>query len=540
MALPMSYGMRDNEPELQKMAAFLKERCDKGMYGLQYLNPQRTHIRIPWPTVPRANEEVTESCHMFTEWAYLSFRKRGNRGEQLETEPLSAQKHRFRNALARADGLRFCKELSSDGIRVYEFADTKREREASDNGNHRNGGGNSPSNYCLPSTPPNIDPSDSRSTIEYREWDTLSPATVTSSSSPGHTPGYQQAAVMHQYPPAYTGGQMPPDPVYNMDDGEQVTSLTTLLEDIGIPGPDIPTTTYQNNYQPYAPVDSTPQNYQSQNNGHLAVPSIVRGPSAPDHHLEIRVMYKGEEVMKRLVTNSIGFRVYSGNNIPDMSRLLDNEQRAQLGQLTRYHCEQLYGPDSIEQIEMPIAHNQPSNQHERTLQILTNMDRGLIFYMEHSMCEHFPYINTSLPSVYSIRLCQTRVFPYESNVQGREELEREGLKRMSWAKIFDAGDFVRQFEYWRNGGGPTPCATIKLSVGQKPKPRENNLVSISVTVAKAKALIDQHELEQLEDICISDKNSMDVAAQIIQSKIKSSFRIEDDLAQDASSAFRRY
>lgn len=55
------------------------------------------------------------------EWADLSFRKRGNRCEHLENEALSAQKHRFRNALARADGLRAYKE-QAEGCKIFEFA----------------------------------------------------------------------------------------------------------------------------------------------------------------------------------------------------------------------------------------------------------------------------------------------------------------------------------------------------------------------------------------------------------------------------------
>lgn len=53
------------EPELQKMAAFLRERCDKGMYGLRYLNQERTLIQIPWPNAPRSNEKIPESFQMF-------------------------------------------------------------------------------------------------------------------------------------------------------------------------------------------------------------------------------------------------------------------------------------------------------------------------------------------------------------------------------------------------------------------------------------------------------------------------------------------
>lgn len=58
------------EPELQKMAAFLRERCENGQYGLTYVDPQKRFIRIPWMTVPRQNEDISVNFGMFTVSTY--------------------------------------------------------------------------------------------------------------------------------------------------------------------------------------------------------------------------------------------------------------------------------------------------------------------------------------------------------------------------------------------------------------------------------------------------------------------------------------
>ena len=53
-----------NEP--QKLAEFLRTRCDKGMYGLRYLDPpEHKIIYIPWPLAPKPHEPLPPEFHMF-------------------------------------------------------------------------------------------------------------------------------------------------------------------------------------------------------------------------------------------------------------------------------------------------------------------------------------------------------------------------------------------------------------------------------------------------------------------------------------------
>jgi len=48
-----------------RLATFLRERCARNQYGLRYLNPEQTLILIPWPVVPRDNEESPPGFQMF-------------------------------------------------------------------------------------------------------------------------------------------------------------------------------------------------------------------------------------------------------------------------------------------------------------------------------------------------------------------------------------------------------------------------------------------------------------------------------------------
>nr|XP_039256389.1 uncharacterized protein LOC120333105 [Styela clava] len=548
------FAGRENEPELQKMAAFLKERCDRGKYGLRYYENDKNMICIPWPTVPRQSEDIPDSFHMFTEWAYLSFRKRGGRGEQLETEALSAQKHRFRNALARADGLKCNKQLSTDTLRVYEFADTKKEKEQTENGNFRSGrGGNSPHSYYEQQAAPerndyayNVQMHHQGGIPDQREWENYGSSPMTVTSSPNHIACFQPQ----------TNFQIP-QTTEMQDDREP--SIGTLIEEmINTPEPTLPdapvTIDYQQPngaYSTYAvpqPVRNVTtashvpqQDYQMVQAPQLQVPnryvtatagphmnghSAVSPPQNLNESLLIKVYFRGNEVMKKSVTNSSGFRLYSGNNIPDMSRLLDTAQRDQLQRLTRFNSEYLFGPDSVEQVEMPSIKQITDKQALQTNEILSNMDRGLIFYIENANNDVTPYDQAIIPNVYCIRLCQTRVFPYGTNVQESDALECDGLARMKWAKIFDSNEFLRQM----SRTGTTPSSTIKLSVGQKPKKQEglHCLVSITVSVTQAKILADRQVEDQLDEIFISDKNSMDVAAQLIQNQIRQKIQLDDN------------
>lgn len=511
------------EPELQKMAAFLRERCERGRYGLTYVDQQKRFIRIPWLTVPRQNEDISENFGMFTEWAYLSFRKRGNRGDQLENEALSAQKHRFRNALARADGIRHVKEMSSDTIRVYEFIDTKKESKS------RN-------------SPPYVDPAKTNYPQHHlimnytdvsegvRDWENCSPITVT--PSPNQTPVYSHAT--GPYVMAREMAQAP------MQEDNREPSLGTLIEEmINTPEPTLPYQSANGGYtytipQPVNMANGVQVTYPVPTNdlavrGYPTTNQTIRMNGHENQYVLLKVCFRGQEVLQQSITNSRGFRLHSGNNIPDMRRLLGDEQKRQLQMLTKYNCDELYGPEYVDQVEMPAFRECTHRQDVRTSQVLSNMDRGVIFLFVEQQSDAMPYINAGIPNVFAIRLCQTRVFPFGTNVEHRASLEDDGLKRMQWHKIFDGDEFMRDMHKWSTGNGPTPSSSINLSVGQKPR-RENlecNLVTLSLSISKAKSLIEKHCEEQMYEICISDKSSMDRAAQQHKDEVQARIQIDD-------------
>ena len=61
-----------------------------------------------------------KNAEYFQEWAEFSHRRRGI-NESAEKETPTQQKHRFRNALARANGIVYHKEMGWEGVRVYEL-----------------------------------------------------------------------------------------------------------------------------------------------------------------------------------------------------------------------------------------------------------------------------------------------------------------------------------------------------------------------------------------------------------------------------------
>lgn len=61
--------------EPQKMAMFLKQRCDEGQYGLYYVNGNSSLIYIPWPVAPRPNENMPLGFQLFrVSWTQFSLR----------------------------------------------------------------------------------------------------------------------------------------------------------------------------------------------------------------------------------------------------------------------------------------------------------------------------------------------------------------------------------------------------------------------------------------------------------------------------------
>lgn len=180
-----------------------------------------------------------------------------------------------------------------------------------------------------------------------------------------HSPGHAIVGNYHPMNCQVTVNQNQPDiPISD----EPVTSLTALLEAIDLPLDedglvDIDQNQFGYQYTANALSQTIEMNAQEtqiltdhQSSIHRynhATRSINPYMSIPvPGHLSAVIMYRGEPVISHSITNSYGFRLYSGNNVPDMSRLLDMEQRRQLSQITRFNSHDLFGPDSIEQVQV--------------------------------------------------------------------------------------------------------------------------------------------------------------------------------------------
>ena len=48
-----------------RMAPFLRESCALHKYGLSYLDPEQTLLRIPWPVVPQQSTGVPPGFEIF-------------------------------------------------------------------------------------------------------------------------------------------------------------------------------------------------------------------------------------------------------------------------------------------------------------------------------------------------------------------------------------------------------------------------------------------------------------------------------------------
>lgn len=150
-----------------------------------------------------------------------------------------------------------------------------------------------------------------------------------------------------------------------MQEENREPSLGTLIEEmINTPEPTLPYGQangggYDYNVQQCVTMPNGVQgNYPAPQTNNLG----VQGYSTAGHpvhmnghetqHMLLKVSFRGQLVMQKEITNSRGFRLYSGNNIPDMRRLLGDEQRMQLQMLTRFDCDELYGPEYVDQLEV--------------------------------------------------------------------------------------------------------------------------------------------------------------------------------------------
>lgn len=187
-----------------------------------------------------------------------------------------------------------------------------------------------------------------------RDWENCSPITVT--SSPNQTPVYSQATAG----PYLMGGEMAVQAP--MQEEPREPSLGTLIEEmINTPEPTVPYHHANGGYTYAIPqpvmANGVQGNYPVPTNN-LAVPGYATtNPTVHmnGHHNQyvlLKVFFRGQEVMQKSIINSRGFRLYSGNNIPDMRRLLGDDQKRQLQMLTKYNCDELYGPEYVDQVEV--------------------------------------------------------------------------------------------------------------------------------------------------------------------------------------------
>nr|CAB3256864.1 interferon regulatory factor 6-like [Phallusia mammillata] len=486
--------------ETVKLATFLKDRCERGRYGLRYLNQENTLVYIPWPVAPRPNEGLTPAFEMFKEWACLSFKKR-NQDQETNEQP-TTQKHRFRNALSRADGITYRKDITVSGGRVYEFKESRSRR--------------SHSHETSSIQPSPINHHDENFLGQY--------GTVNGTVTP-YTPhtGYNaQIGIIPQpeSPFTYEYGSSPqmetemyendfqfaPEPSNNWqvattDQNQQV--VDDIILDMLVP-PD--SNEYLPEIQPVAKKAPQPQI--------VPLGQPVTRVDERSSGLRLSLRFRNEEVFQHFVTNTYGCRLYFGDNIPDITQLVEPEHLSSITRPFRYQPEQLFGPDCLEQVRLPQTdhHMKTQKQREKTNSILENMERGLILYLDNNNASQC----SGIPDVYAMRLCQTRIFPYSETIvndQGQAASQSESLKRMVWYKVFDAQQFCQKLDSRKSS------SNFCLSLGQR-STDDTLLVSLTVTVQLANHFIQNQLDNEHSDILISGATSMDEEAHKLAVKLK--------------------
>nr|XP_009861598.1 interferon regulatory factor 6-like isoform X2 [Ciona intestinalis] len=490
--------------EPQKMAAFLRERCDSGMYNLRYLDAEQNLVFIPWPVAPRPTEELPPGFRIFQEWAELSFIKRGLTIDQPEAP--TTQKHRFRNALRKADGITH--KGDRDGGRIYQFVDKKiRETPSSRNmaaGTFHNDEF-SPFNSAYPPQQAN-----------YQQQQQPPPPDTAGS------PYFETGDQLSLQPNNLTQG-LPENWLDSEMDGVDI-ELDDLIPDMLDDGP-IPinpsfTTQPDDTTNPHR---ITPQYHP------VGIPLPRR--QVTDHtKLQIKVFYRGEDRFTHDVTNENGCRVYYGSCAPKLAQYLNPVQL--LNQ--RHDTEQLYGPDSIEQVQLTSDEQfmLTMKQKQSTDAILNNMGRGLVLILDNQNAGR----SGGVPDVHAIRLCQTRIFPYNGDDMARNEHEQQAcglppvdsLKRMEWNKVFDGHEFYRRLSMATNSS-KFPCPSFSLSLGQRANGKQKSALFVMMTVRVQKAYqAIQAKLENsIEcEVYISGTTSMDEDALRLARKIKETLTLE--------------
>lgn len=106
---------------------------------------------------------------------------------------------------------------------------------------------------------------------------------------------------------------------------------------------------------------------------------ISRVQEAPAVGLQLSLRFRNTEVFQHAVTNGYGCRLYFGDNIPDISQLVEPEHMSNITRPFRYQPEQLFGPDYLEQVSVSWPISLPNFQKSLlTKFVITEADCKLI------------------------------------------------------------------------------------------------------------------------------------------------------------------
>ncbi|CAK8682002.1 unnamed protein product [Clavelina lepadiformis] len=450
-----------------RLAEFLRERCARGEYGLKYLNRECTLICIPWTVAPKQTEELPNEFQLFREWAVLSHQRRHN-GEMAEiNEAPTLQKHRFRNALSRANGIKVRQDIAIDGGRVCEFVPSRRPSEQ---------------RTLKPACEASQDRCDAGSFLSEMDMDYRQ---VEFSPRPCEGNGLGSEYLPQDMPQFFQD--------YAAQTSEQ-DDLERLLDGMmpDVTAPSINQQTYGASVCPIASSDE-------------AV------------HFTVKLRFRQEEVFRSHVTNLYGCRLYYGHNTENISWLLEKGNLFNQVRPLKYDKDTLFGPEMLQQIKLPNPDQfmKSALQKNKTDAILNNMDRGLILWLDHNLSMD----RRGVPDVYAMRLCQTRIFPVTE-----DENPVEPLARQQWTKIFDAEMFCRQLALTENPCNPCPKyprPSFTLSLGQRVTDTQSPqiLVSVTVTIQRAHQLV-QIGVDNSADVKISNATSLDETARSLARALK--------------------
>jgi len=245
--------------------------------------------------------------------------------------------------------------------------------------------------------------------------------------------------------------------------------------------------------------------------------------------LSVKVRFRNLEAAsspQMNVTNSSGCRLFSGNNIHDISSLLEPDHLTQITGSCRRNPDELFGPGCLQQIRLPDPGPlmRSKVQLQKTSTILSNMERGMILWMEWKDSRFF----RGIPDVMALRLCQTRIFPFNKKSSPINCFPRS-LTRLQPVRVFSAEIFCQQLDQCiRDQSHQFPATSVSFALGQKVAEQiddlNNVIVSMSVTVERARFVLDS--VLDRDGVCISDMNSSDHEARWLAKAFANSIRLD--------------